>query len=127
MNGFKCVNGSEERSYKLNQLNDALKKIENYKAKTFENFADGLLNKTEYIKLKEKYDDKEKALYQKIQECKGEPTETSAKADFASWLENFIDNFNVEQLTREMVLSLIDSIYIFEDKSVEVNYKFSLN
>lgn len=127
MKGFKCINGSENRLDKLNELNEELKKIENYKAKAFENFADGLLNKTEYMKLKEKYDDKEKELYRKIQECKGERTETSEKADFTSWLEDFTDNFNVEELTREMILNLIDSIYIFEDKSVEVNYKFRLN
>src|SRR5699024_9331225 len=53
---FKCISGSENRAYKLNELNEELKKIGNYKAKAFENFADGLLNKSEYVKLKENYD-----------------------------------------------------------------------
>lgn len=55
---FKCISGSENRAYKLNELNEELKKIEDYKAKAFENFADGLLNKSEYVKLKENYDDR---------------------------------------------------------------------
>ena len=34
------------------------------------------------------------------------------------------DDFNVEHLTREMVLNLIDGIYIYEDNRIEINYKF---
>lgn len=123
---FKCISGSENRAYKLNELGEELKKIEKYKAKAFENFADGLLSKSEYVKLKEKYDDREKELQRKIQECKGEPVESAGKADFAAWLEKFTDNFDVKELTREMVLNLVDSIYIFEDKNIEVNYKFKI-
>lgn len=123
---FKCISGSENRAYKLNELNEELKKIGNYKAKAFENFADGLLNKSEYVKLKENYDEREKELQRKIQKCKGEQVEPEGKADFGFWLENFADNFDVKELTREMVLNLIDSIYIFEDHTVEVNYKFRI-
>ncbi len=123
---FKCISGSENRAYKLNELSEELKKVEKYKETAFENFADGLLNKAEYVKLKEKYDDREKELQRKIQESKGEHIETAGKTDFAVWLEKFTDNFDVKELTREMVLNLIDSIYIYENNTVEVNYKFKI-
>ena len=87
----------------------------------------GLISKAEYVKLKEKYDQKMRQLQKEIQNCSGERKELSWKTEFEDWLEKFTDNFNVEDLTREMVLNLIDSIYIYENKEIEINYKFSLD
>ncbi len=124
---YKCVSGSQSKAFNLRNLKEEMKKIENYKESAFENFADGLISKAEYVKLKEKYDQKMRQLQKDIQNCSGERKEISWKTEFEEWLEKFTDNFNVEDLTREMVLNLIDSIYIYENKEIEINYKFSLD
>ena len=86
-----------------------------------------MISKADYVKLKEKYDGIERQLQKEIRSCTGERIESSWETEFEDWLEKFTDDFNVEDLTREMVLNLIDSIYIYKDKVIEINYKFSLD
>ena len=123
---YKCIGGSQTKAFNLKSLKEELKKTENYKERVFENYADGLISKTEYVKLKEKYDQKVRQLQKDIQNCTGERKESSWSHEFEEWLEKFTDDFNLEDLTREIVLNLIDSIYIYADKVIEINYKFSL-
>ena len=94
---------------------------------TFENFADGLISKDEYIELKEKYDRKESQIKKKIQSHAHKYEAAFWETEFEDWLEKLMDGFNVEEMTQEMVLCLIDRIYIYKDNVIEVNYKFRLH
>ena len=126
LRNYKCISGSQTKAFTLQNLKEELKKTENYREKSFENYVDGLISKGEYVKLKEKYDRKIRQLQKEIQSCRGERKEETWKCEFEDWLEKFTDDFQVEDLTRELVLNLIDSIYIYKDKVIEINYKFSL-
>ncbi len=126
LRNYKCISGSQTKAFTLQNLKEELKKTENYREKSFENYVDGLISKGDYVKLKEKYDRKIRQLQKEIQSCRGERKEETWKCEFEDWLEKFTDDFQVEDLTREMVLNLIDSIYIYKDKVIEINYKFSL-
>lgn len=126
LNEFRCINSMKNNTYSINKIKDQLEKTENYKSQAFENFVDGILDKHEYIRLKEKYEDEAKKLQVELQNCKSDICETVETSQFEKWLYSFTDNFNIEKLTREMVLSLINSIYIFEDKRMQINYKFKL-
>ena len=127
LRNYKCISGTQTKAFNLKNLKEELKKIQNYKEKSFENYVDGMISKADYVKLKEKYDGRERQLQKEIQSCTGERIESSWETEFEGWLEKFTDDFNVEDLTREMVLNLIDSIYIYKDKVIEINYKFSLD
>lgn len=127
LRNYKCISGTQTKAFNLKNLKEELKKIQNYKEKSFENYVDGMISKADYVKLKEKYDGRERQLQKEIQSCTGERIESSWETEFEDWLEKFTDDFNVEDLTREMVLNLIDSIYIYKDKVIEINYKFSLD
>lgn len=122
---FRCISGTQRRAENLRKLCEELKKIESYKMKAFENFADGLLSKIDYIKMREQYEEKGRQLQKEIQNCKEEKNEQTREDSFEDWIEKFADGFKKEELTRDMVRGLIDSIYIYEDKRIEINYKFS--
>lgn len=125
LKNFKCISGSESRALNLRKLCEELKKIEVYKMKAFENFADGLLSKMDYTKMREQYEEKERKIQKEIQNCKEEKTEKIEEENFSDWLEKFANGFQKEELTREMVRGLIDSIYVYDDKKIEINYKFA--
>lgn len=127
LHDFRCISSIKNRSDKIKQLNDAQQKTQNYKQRAFENFADGILSKPEYMSLKEKYDKREKQLLQDIKEYNELHMEQSTIRDFEYWLENFTDDFSIDEITREMVLELIDSIYIYDNKTITINYKFQFN
>lgn len=124
LNEFRCISSFNNQSFNIKKIKEELQKVENYKVQAFENFVDGLLNKNEYIKLKEKYESDEKKLQVDLQNYGGDVCENIEKTQFEKWLSNFTNDFNVEKLTREMVLNLINSIYIFEDKRIQINYRF---
>lgn len=123
---YKCVCGTQTKAFDLKKLKEELKKTENYKESAFENYADGLLSKKEYILLKDKYEQKIRQLQRDIENCTGAQKEVSWKTEFEAWLEKFTNDFDIEDLTREIVLNLIDSIYIYENKEIEINYRFQM-
>lgn len=121
---FKCVSGAKENVYAIRSLKEDLRKTEIYKATAFENFAEGLLDKREYVRLKEKYDEQERELRQELHKLTDRAENVNEESKFEQWICDFVNNFQVEDLTREMVLNLITSIYIYEDKRIEINYRF---
>lgn len=124
LKGFRCIAGNRKTERNPQRLNDELMKTEDYKAKMFENFADGILSREEYLKLKERYDKKEQELQECIWQNEKHGAETCEKTEFETWLQNFTDNFNVAELTREMILNLVDAIHIYENDTVEIKYRF---
>ena len=45
------------------------------------------------------------------------------KTDLA-WMDSFKENRNVTELTRELVVTLIDRIEVSADKSIEITFRF---
>lgn len=124
LNEFRCISGTETQSKNINSLKEDLNKIEKYKIQAFEHFVDGVLNKDDYINLKQTYDKNKELLNRKLEESVLKNDKEPWKREFEKWLEKFTDNFNVQELTREIVLNLIDSIYIYENNTIEINYRF---
>lgn len=124
INEFKCLDGAKIKHFDVAKRKEELQKINNYKVQAFESYIDGLLSKAEYIQLKEKYEENAKAIQLELQGNKSEAEKKDEKSSFKKWLLELTDDFNVEHLTREMVLNLIDGIYIYEDNRIEINYKF---
>lgn len=124
INAFKCLDGTNTKNFNAQKKREELDKIENYKVQAFESYIDGLLTKAEYMQLKEKYEENAKAIQLELQENKSAGENKAQQRSFQRWLLALTDNFNVERLTREMVLNIIDGIYIYEDNRIEINYKF---
>jgi hypothetical protein len=124
INAFKCLDGTNTKNFNAQKKREELDKIENYKVQAFESYIDGLLTKAEYMQLKEKYEENAKAIQLELQENKSAGENKAQQRSFQRWLLALTDNFNVEHLTREMVLNLIEGIYIYEDNRIEINYKF---
>ncbi len=100
-------------------------KIEKFKRKTYHNFMEDLISKQEYITYISQFD-------QEIKELQEQEHVLSDKADLQSeinaqydkWMEDFKDYINVNLLTRDMVLELIDKIEVGKDSSITIYYKF---
>lgn len=119
---LKIATGSKLCEEKVNMLEEEILKVERYKEKAFENYADDLIGKEEYLILKTKYDTKKAGLEAEMGALK---TEASSDMNaFDTWLDKFMENVNVEELTREMVLSFVDKIFVYEGSRIEIHYKF---
>lgn len=85
----------------------------------------GVISKDEYIKLKERFGDQKFAALQRIQELQAKIEDAVGGQDSTNqFLENFIKYKNIDKLTREVIVALIDMIYIYEGNRIKIVFKY---
>lgn len=109
----------------LEEIQRQINKIQRFRKKTYDNFMEDLISKEEYKKYVAEYDKElEELKQQKI--VIGEKSDLQKEIDsqYDEWVEAFKDYINIEELTREVVLELIDKIEVHEDNEIDIYYRF---
>ena len=105
--------------------NQELDGYRDYRMNLYEALNDGLIEKDEYHRMRGKYNSlisEGEAVLEKL--YKEREAELSGSTDNTSWIQAFIDYEGATELTRELVITLIDKIYIFEDKRVKIDFNY---
>lgn len=109
----------------LEQNRIEVNKQQEFRMKLYENKVDGIITHDEYLSMKQRYTDKITALQKVIAELEQERAEVLENSELnCSWMQKFIENRNVTELDRQLVVTLIDKIEIFEDKRIEITFNF---
>ena len=122
----QAYNDSKEcYEMQLESIKSRIEKIENYKRKTYDNFMEDLISKEEYKSFVADYDKQIKELKEQ-QEVIDEKADLQKElnAQYDEWAEAFKDYINIQTLTRDVVLELIDKIEVNADGSINIYYKF---
>lgn len=108
----------------LDEKKAEYEKLQKLLMSLYENLADGIIDKAEYLRLKESFTQRaaeaEKqmdALRERIAALKTHTTDTS-------WMENFKRYRNLTELDRTAVVSMINRILFYEDGTVEIIYRW---
>ena len=103
-----------------------LAKITRYKQAAFENWQDGNISKADYRQMREDYD-RQTAMVQAILESlNAEQTELENGVDVENpFLETFRKYENIDKLTREILIDLVDHIKIYEGGDISIRFKFA--
>ena len=110
---------------RINYLSQELKKINGRREALFENFAEGILDETEYQFVKKKYDDEAVRIEKKLTGEKAKKTQLDDVLSLSNeWLAAIHKAENVTEIDSELVKHLISSVKIFEDNRVEVELNF---
>lgn len=89
----------------------------------YEDWQAGILSRDEYASLKEEFSERINAARQAIQQLLSSKSEIEdSLGDQKNWLEQFHQYTDVTELSRRLVVSLIDAVYVFEDSGVEVEF-----
>ena len=109
----------------LQSIQNRIDKILNFKRKTYDNFMEELITKVDYIKFVAEYD-KELSELRKQIEVINEQAEVQEQLEtqYDEWVEAFKNYINIKELTREVVIELIDKIEVNKDGSINIYYKF---
>lgn len=114
-----------EKADQIEFLSEKLTKVHGYKKKLFENFADGVLTKEEYMSYKASYEEQERDLKEKLEEMSKEKDDSQKmKKDYETWIEKFIQYGSLTEVTREIVVELIDKITIDKDNYIDISFKY---
>ena len=116
-----------KNSYEIQfeNIQQRIEKIEKFKRKTYHNFMEDLISKQEYITYISQFDQEIKEL-QEQERVMGDKADLQQEINvqYDKWMEDFKDYINVNLLTRDMVLELIDKIEVGKDSSITIYYKF---
>lgn len=119
---------SSEDMYRmeLERTKSEIERKRKLKKKVFEEYVEGNLTNEEYIEYREGYAKEEKALSSKHYELE-KKVQKEKETDIlgVTWIRNLLQKKEISELTREIVVEMIDEIQIFEDKRIKIRYNFS--
>jgi hypothetical protein len=130
---LETINKSSQRNTQNNslqiQLNKKLveqEKIVSLKKSIYEDWKSGVLSKEEFFDFKKKYDEEAEEIETIIQNLKLEQEKYKETINSENeWIMAFKKNKNITKLTREVVVELIDQIYVHENSRITIKFKFA--
>ena len=103
-----------------------IRQVKNLKVSCYSDWKEGNVDKDDYLLLKDKYDDSLEKLQNEIivlnEEKKLQDTIKNCEFD---WIDNIIKNGEIKTLTREIAISLIDTIHVDQNKQLDIDFKFT--
>lgn len=95
------------------------------KKSVYEDYREGLITREEYFTYRDDYLKKEE-LYVKQMDAleKSRQEETADAAPETPWLKDIWESGRIKALNRDMVVEMISEIKVYEDRRMEISYKF---
>ena len=110
----------------LTKIETKLSRNREYQKKAYEQFMDEVLSKEEYLELKQMYDMENQQL--QIELSKRQEAERNRQKTIEEtfmWLERFgKKKITAKQLTRDVLVELIEKIYVFPEQEIDIHFKF---
>lgn len=105
---------------------DELELQQDFRMKLYEHMTEGIITREEFFTMKQIYTSKIAKTEEILKSLKQERDEAvNASSMDCSWMERFKKNRNVDVLDRELAVTLIDRIEVFDDKRIEVSFNFN--
>ncbi len=123
--GLKNVKSQNiQNIIKLKQ--NEVSKILNLKKYLYEDWKNGDITREEYLEYKKKYENDIKYLEENIQNLKLENEKCEIQNTIKNkWIEDFIKQKKLKGLSRDIVLELVNVIYVHEDGSLTIKFNFT--
>ena len=129
---LKKIHDSPKKKAASNRLSDLLhakekerEKIEGILLDLYPDLKSGIISRSQYLLLKQRYDSEIKEINQAIsnirQTLNHEIHSLDGENDF---IRHFREYRNIDKLTREVLIALVDVIYIHEGGAIEIVFKF---
>ncbi len=113
---------AQRKSKEQKQLETALDRVRRLKQGAYEDYRDRLLNREEFLRYKGDYDQQEEILARQLTQVESSPEENPRKQP---WVENLLRLGRLTELDRATLSQTVEVIRIFEDKRIEITYRFS--
>lgn len=102
-----------------------IEKRQKYLSELYQDYKDGILSRDEYLELKESYQQDVVRLKKEIQALEEEKEDIAqGRKNQVEWMGEFIQYQGFHELTRELLLSLVKEIFIYDKDRIEVVFKF---
>jgi len=100
-------------------------KISNFKRTIYEDWKNEDITREEYLEYKQKYEKDLERLKQNIERLENEKRKYEAQQlNSNEWIEQFKEKKNITELSRDIMMELIDYIYVHENGKIKIKFKF---
>lgn len=108
----------------VSKQND-ISRILNYKRNLYEDWKNGDITKEEYLEYKQKYENDIEKFQINIDRLEKEKKNYEKQTTNSSeWIENLKRQRGITELSRDIMLELIDYIYVHENGNITIKFKF---
>lgn len=102
-----------------------ISKISNFKRRLYEDWKNEDITREEYLEYKQKYENDIKRLKQNVVRLKNEKQKyESQNQSHNEWIEEFKKQKGISELSRDIMMELIDCIYVHENGNITIKFKF---
>lgn len=108
----------------MEQLQEEVERFKRIKQNLYEDYAEGVLSRKEYLEYAELYAGKIAGRQEAMKELSRQRQEALGEQTDSQWIQLFKKYRNITVLTRPVVVELLDKIVVFEDGRVEVCFKY---
>ena len=110
----------------IEQKERELAKIARYKQAIYQDWKDGEITHSDYRHMKEDYEEQAEALNEVIEKLRAEQAELENGIDTENpFLKAFRQYGNIEKLTRDVLIELVDHIKVYEGGNISIVFRFA--
>ena len=123
---MKCeIDRRKGYEFKLQYIESEIERKKSYKKNTYQNLMENILSKEEYLAYVKEYESDICALKKQKESLKKQIEEKDKQnLEYNEWLEKFKNYISIEELTRDVLLELVEKIEANEDGSINIYYRF---
>lgn len=103
---------------------DENERLKKRKRQLHEHFSEGIINKEDYRLLNDTYTNEIEKIQRIIETRQKEKLELQNVSDKLYWVKLFERYQNVQNLDRRLIVTLIDRICVYDDKRIEIVFRF---
>ncbi len=116
-------NENIENMIKVKQ--NELSKILNFKRTLYEDWKNEDITRDEYLEYKQKYENDIERIKQNIERLENEKQKYENQSISSNeWIEKFKEQKGITELSRDIMMELIDYIYVHENGNITIKFKF---
>ena len=109
----------------MTRLEEEIQRYKKLELGLYENFVEGIINKTEYTDFRENFRAQIEEKQEALKRLEREQRDAAAMgSQNRAWVQVFAQYENVQELDRRLLMALVDKIFIFEDKRVEIAFHY---
>lgn len=120
-----CEEHKKRLSAEIERKSKYIASVEAKKKGLYDDLCDGLITKEDFRNFNESYTkevDIARAAVKKLEDELLSVDETDSRY---AWIDKFKQYKNIESLDRQIILSLVDKIYVYEDSRIEIVFNYS--
>ncbi len=120
---YNTPKGSEE--LKIKEIKNAILALQKEKSNMLRMLAKGIISEEDYLSYQNEISEEEKK-YKELENSwlDKKVRKKSYLEQYENWVMRFINYIDIEEITREVLIALVEEIKVFEDKRIEITFKF---